>query len=404
MLFELAWKNLWRNKLRSLIIMTAIALGLLGGFTASALSFGMGEQMVETVIRTRVSHLQITHPRFREDPDIQYYIPDAASLVGRLDSMPQVAAAAPRVLVNAMASSPQTALGVELMGVIPQRERELTIVDQSIVEGTFFTREEGESEAVIGQELAERLDLKAGSRVVFTFQNAEGTITGGAFRVAGIFRTPSTEFDLNTVFVQAQALAELLETELQYQQVSVLFTSLEALDTSLSTVASVASQMRVQTWNQLAPELSFISETLDVSLYIFMVVILLALAFGIVNTMLMVVLERRRELGMLMAVGMKRKTLFLLIVLETLALSLTGAVAGMVLTSIAVRILSVTGIDLSIISEGLSEFGLTDVLYPLLPWTMYPILGVMVVVIAVLSAIYPARRALKLKPAEALRT
>ncbi|MFW6245309.1 MAG: hypothetical protein ACOC36_05435, partial [Fibrobacterota bacterium] len=140
MLFELAWKNIWRNKLRSLIIMTAIALGLLGGLTASALSFGMGEQMVETVIRTRVSHLQITHPRFREDPDIQYYIPDAASLVGRLDSMPQVAAAAPRVLVNAMASSPQTALGVELMGVIPRRERELTIVDQSIEEGTFFSR------------------------------------------------------------------------------------------------------------------------------------------------------------------------------------------------------------------------------------------------------------------------
>lgn len=403
MLFELAWKNIWRNKLRSLIIMTAIALGLLGGLTASALSFGMGEQMVQTVIRTRVSHLQITHPDFRDDPDIQYYVPDARNLVEQLDSMPQVAAVAPRVLVNAMASSPQTALGVELMGVIPQRERELTIVDQSIVEGAFFTQE-GEFETVIGQELAERLDLGVGSRVVFTFQNAEGTITGGAFRVAGIFRTPSSEFDLNTVFVQAQALAELLETELQYQQVSVLFTSLEALDTTLSTVRSMAPQMRVQTWNQLAPELGFISETLDVSLYIFMVVILLALAFGIVNTMLMVVLERRRELGMLMAVGMKRKTLFILIVLETLALSLTGAVAGMILTSIAVWILSITGIDLSFISEGLSEFGLTEVLYPELPWTMYPILGVMVVVIAVLSAIYPARRALKLKPAEALRT
>ncbi|MFP4165314.1 MAG: ABC transporter permease [Chitinispirillaceae bacterium] len=402
MLFELAWKNIWRNKLRSLIIMTATALGLLGGLTASALSFGMGEQMVETVIKTRVSHLQITHPQYQDDPDIQYCVSDAREKVEKLDSMPQVAAVAPRVLVNAMASSPKTALGVELMGVLPQRERNLTIVDESVMEGSFFS-DEGEFEAVIGQELAERLDMGVGSRIVFTFQNAEGTITGGAFRVSGIFRTPSSEFDRGTVFVQAQDLAQLLETELHYQQISVLFTTLEALDTTLSTVHSIAPDMRVQTWTELAPELGFISETLGVSLYIFMVVILLALAFGIVNTMLMVVLERRRELGMLMAVGMKRKTLFVLIVLETLALSLTGAVAGMILTSVVVWILSITGIDLSIISQGLSEFGLTDVLYPELPWTMYPILGVMVVVIAVLSAIYPARRALKLRPAEALR-
>ncbi|MFP4681883.1 MAG: ABC transporter permease [Chitinispirillaceae bacterium] len=402
MLFELAWKNIWRNKLRSLIIMTATALGLLGGLTASALSFGMGEQMVETVIKTRVSHLQITHPQYQDDPDIQYCVSDAREKVEKLDSMPQVAAVAPRVLVNAMASSPKTALGVELMGVLPQRERNLTIVDESVMEGSFFS-DEGEFEAVIGQELAERLDMGVGSRIVFTFQNAEGTITGGAFRVSGIFRTPSSEFDRGTVFVQAQDLAQLLETELHYQQISVLFTTLEALDTTLSTVHSIAPDMRVQTWTELAPELGFISETLGVSLYIFMVVILLALAFGIVNTMLMVVLERRRELGMLMAVGMKRKTLFVLIVLETLALSLTGAVAGMILTSVVVWILSITGIDLSIISQGLSEFGLTDVLYPELPWTMYPILGVMVVVIAVLSAIYPARRALKLRPADALR-
>ncbi len=403
MLFSMAWKNIWRNKLRSLIIMTAIALGLLGGLLASSVSYGMAEQMVETIVRTRTFHLQISNPRFRDDRDVKYYVPDAQGLVQRFDSLPQVVAAAPRIIVSAMASSPKTALGVDIYGIIPQKEKTLSIIDESIVKGSYFGGDRG-NEAVVGQELAKRLDLRVGSRIVLTFQNAQGTITGGAFRISGLYRTPSTEFDRTTVFVQAQDLSTLLETELHFQQVAVLFTDLKALDTTLAQVKSWVPEMRIETWKELAPELAFMSQTMSLSLYIFMLVILLALAFGIINTMLMVVLERRRELGMLMAVGMKHKTLFSMIVLETIALSVTGALVGMALAALTLTVLSRTGINLGIFAEGLREFGVGEVLYPYIPWTMYPVLGIMVVVVAVLSAVYPAIRALKLKPAEALRT
>jgi ABC-type antimicrobial peptide transport system permease subunit len=134
-----------------------------------------------------------------------------------------------------------------------------------------------------------------------------------------------------------------------------------------------------------------------------MLVILAALAFGIVNTMLMVVLERRRELGMLLAVGMPRRTVFGMIVLETVALALTGALAGMALTAVGMEILSRTGIDLSVLSKGLSQFGIAEVLYPSLPLRMYPILAAMVIATAVIASIYPAVKALRLRPSEALR-
>jgi putative ABC transport system permease protein len=138
-------------------------------------------------------------------------------------------------------------------------------------------------------------------------------------------------------------------------------------------------------------------------LYVFMIVILAALAFGIVNTMLMVILERRRELGMLMAIGMPGKVVFGMIVLETIVLSLTGAAIGMVLTVIAMAVLSRIGINLSVISQGLSQFGIADVLYPSLPLSMYPILTAMVVATAIAASIYPAVKALKLRPSQALR-
>ncbi|MDG5813787.1 FtsX-like permease family protein [Chitinispirillales bacterium ANBcel5] len=384
--------------------MCAIAVGLLAGLFATAVMLGMGDQIVSVSLTTRLSHVQITHPDYRRERDLSLYVPNAMGIASEITTMEQVRAAAPRMLVDAMASSPRMAMGVEMLGVIPSMERNLTIIDESIIEGQYFDTAML-NPAVIGQELAERLDIGVGSRLVLTFQNVEGVISGGAFRVSGLFRTPSAEFDRSTIYVRSDDLAPHLEMDQQrFQQVSILFTTMEAMDTSMVYIEQMAEGMCVETWRDLAPELDYIASTLDVFLYIFLIVILLALAFGIVNTMLMVVLERTREIGMLMAVGMKRGTLFSMIVLETVVLSVTGAVVGMVFSFVLISVVSETGIDLSVFAEGLAEFGTGEILYPQLPWTMYPVLGLMVIVVAVLSALYPALKALRLRPADALRT
>jgi len=404
MLPEIAWKNIWRNKTRSLIIITAIALGILGGLVASGVSFGMGDQMIASAIETRLSHIQIHHPDFSEDKDVTLTIPRAQSLATSIDSIRAVAGASPRVTITAMASSPTTATGVEMIGVIPSEEEKVSTIDESIVEGSYFSTDV-QNPVMIGRELAKTLDVRLGSKVVFTFQNAEGELTGGAFKIKGIFRTVSSQFDKATVFIRAEDAQRLLEMDSTvFQEIAVLLTTNTALDPTVAKIQNLAPAMSVDTWKKRAPELQYVSETIAASLYIFMVVILLALAFGIVNTMLMVVLERQKELGMLMAVGMARRTIFSMIVLETVVLSLTGAVVGMVLSIITINVLQQTGIKLSFFAQGLSEFGIAEILYPQLPWTMYPILTVMMTVAAILSAVYPAIKALRLRPAEALRT
>lgn len=403
MLLALAWKNVWRNKTRSAIIISAIALGLLGGLLACGVSFGMGGQMIEAAIKTRISDLQIHHKNFREDRNIGDTIAGAAALAAGIDHMDGVAATSLRMIVTAMASTPVTAAGVNLTGIVPDRERRVTDVADHIVRGRYL-KVSDHNGAVIGEALAKELDCKTGSKVVCTFQDDSGSLTGGAFRVMGIFRTVSSDFDKTALFVNAADLQRLAGGNKTWHEIAVLLRTGASLDSVLARLRPLASGLRLDTWKELAPDLAYVSDILTTTLYFFMVIILAALAFGIVNTMLMAVLERRREFGMLMAVGMARKTVFGMIVLETVLLSLTGAAAGMALTVAAIAILGGTGINLSIISSGLGRFGIPEVLRPLLPPSMYPIIAALVVVTAIIAALYPAVKALRLRPSEALRT
>jgi ABC-type lipoprotein release transport system permease subunit len=402
MLFAIAWRNIWRNKTRSLIIMASIALGLLGGIVASSVSYGMADQMMKSSIQTRISHLQLHHPRFVEDRDLKYPIAAADSVVAFLRGRPNVAGVSARIVTAGMAASPQTATGVELRGVDPAAEDAVSAVPQSMVEGSWFDSDK-RNPAVIGDDLAQKLGVDIGSKIVFTFQDASGTITGGAFRVTGLFSTVSSSFDKMTVFVRDRDLGPLLAAAGETYEIAVLLDNMRATDTIAAALRAEYGQLRVRTWRNLAPELEYMTETMDQMLYIFMAVIVLALAFGIINTMLMVVLERVRELGMLMAVGMKRGRIFAMIMLETVFLSMTGAGTGMLLSIAAIAALGRTGIDLSLFAQGLHEFGMAEILYPSMRLSMYPILALMMIATAVASSIYPALHALRLRPADALR-
>jgi ABC-type lipoprotein release transport system permease subunit len=157
------------------------------------------------------------------------------------------------------------------------------------------------------------------------------------------------------------------------------------------------------TWKELQPDLGMITEWLDVMLYVIMVIILLALGFGIVNTMLMVVMERVKELGMLMAIGMNKIRVFSMIMLETIFLSITGGVVGMIISALLVNYYGEAGISLESFSKGFEAIGYSPVLYPEIGVQFYLTITFLIIVTAIVACIYPALKALKLKPAEALR-
>ncbi len=397
----IAWKNVWRNKRRSAIMIAASALGLWGGIFAVGLFTGLYDTMVNSSIDRYLAHLQLHVPGFREEGSITMTIPDADSVVAGLRRIPGVSAVSPRAVIEGMASSPASAQRVSIVGIDPAVERSVTFISRQLTRGTFFEGN-GRSPILVGRKLAERLDLKIRSKVVLSFQNPDGTIVYGAFRVLGIFDTESSVFDGVTVFLRETDLAALTGMSLTHE-IAVRLATNDSLEAVAARARGLFPHLGIETWKEIAPELK-LAESADVTMGIFLGIILLALVFGITNTMLMSVLDRLREFGVLMAVGMKRRRIFAMIVLETLILSVTGSVLGMALGSASVLWTGRSGINLRWFSEGLSMYGMSSMLYPVVHSAMYLAVGLMVIVAGLAAAVYPAIKAIRLNPASAIAT
>lgn len=403
MLLNLAWRNIWRNKKRSLIIIAAIAVGLLCGLFASAVMFGMGDSLINTTIDRDLGHIQIHTKSFEDDRLLTDTIPSAKSIMAEVKSQQNVTGVSARLMIEGMISSATSSGGVRITGITPADEKNITTIHQRIVTGSYFESDDA-NQILIGQKLAENLGIRERSRLVLSFQGLDGTIIYGAFRVTGIFKTESTMFDRSTVFIREHELLTLLGSEPIYHEIAIRLNTVQSVDSLYTVLKASYDHLSVKDWRELAPELKLMDDMIGVQLNIFLAVILFAMLFGITNTMLMSVMERVREFGVLMAVGMKRRKVFAMIILETIVLSFVGGALGMILASLTIAYFNFAGIDLSAFAIGLSEFGMEAMLHPTLPIYFYVSITIMILFTAIFSAIYPAIKAIRLKPATAIRT
>ena len=383
-------------------MITAIALGLWGGLFAVGIFSGMYDALVNSSIDRYITHIQIHAKGFRDERAIALFIPSGDSIAAILQHISGVHSVSPRTIIEGMGSSATSAQGVKIVGIDPSAERNSTAIAQRVVQGKFFEGNE-RSPILIGRKLAEKLDLRFRGKIVLSFQRPDGVIVYGAFRITGIFDTESTAFDGSTLLVRRSDLDELIGESFVHE-IALRLTTNDSLNTVAWQVARLYPKLQVETWKELAPELKLTAESSGVTSTIFLGIILLALLFGITNTMLMSVLDRVKEFGVLMAVGMKRRKIFAMIFLETIFLSITGSAVGVALGSGTIAWFNRTGIDLSLFSKGLSMYGIGSMLYPVIHFSVYPSLGAMVILAACLSAIYPALKAIRLNPASAIAT
>ena len=403
MILAVAWRNIWRSKTRSLVILVAICLGLASGVFYMGFYQGMVDQRINTAIKTEASHIQIHHKEYLNNPDKKFVIADADSVTKVIRSVSGVRATTSRIIMNTMIQSPTTSSGVKVTGIIPEDEKQVTNLYTRLIEGTYF--EEGKrNPIVIGKKLAEKLKVKLKSKVVITLQDMEGNITGASFKVEGIFETSNTAFDESCVFVRSDDISRIMVMDLNScHEIAVLLDNNDELALADQTIQSELPGLDVKTWREIMPDVSLVESSFGLTMMIFMGVILLALLFGIINTMLMAVLERTKELGMLMAIGMNKFRVFMMILLETVMLSLVGGVCGIVLGWLLNLYFGVKGIDLGAWSTAYKSMGFDTLVYTKLSWSISFEIAVMVIVTGIIAAIYPAMKALKLKPAEAVR-
>jgi ABC-type lipoprotein release transport system permease subunit len=405
MLFlRLAWRNLWRNPWRTAIVLTAVTVGIAGVVLSMAINNGLVRQMVENAIATEVGHLQIHAPGFDRNPVVRIRLKDGGQTSADvLRSLPEVRAWAPRVTSEGLIFSPRASVGVRVVGIDPDQEATVSMLARSIVDGAYLDTAGAAKRLLIGETLAQRLHVRVGDKVVVSVQGLSGDLTGEAFRVAGLFRTPSLEFDRGTVFMRldqsqqlfglGDAVSEIVVIARERSQIGEIRDVLEH---------RLGDAVEVKTWEELRPMLLQTVEIFDAVAWYVYAAIFVAMVFGIANVLLMAVFERIREIGILMAIGMRPRRLLAMILAESLILTAVGLGLGYGVAVAAVAALH-DGIDLSFWASGLTAAGIGTRIVPVIrSYDVVIPIGIAMLT-AVVASLWPALRAARLRPAEAVR-
>ena len=401
MIRKISWRNIWRNRGRSFVVIGAIAIGIWALIFLVGFMNSWTVMYIKNQIKYETAHIQVHHPDFKKDYEIKYTIIDGNALLEDLRSNTKFKSIAHRSISNGTISSPRKASGINIKGVAPEEEIALNKIDSFIVEGAYF-QEVKRNPIVIGYKLAEKLKVKLRSKVVLTFQDKEGDIVSGAFRICGILKTNSPTYNEFSVQVRQKDLNKLLGIGDEFHEILVIANSVVDESAEANILKSKFPENLVEDWKEIAPEMEYFQQASASFIWVLQVIIMIALIFGIVNTMLMSVLERFKELGMLMAVGMNKKRIFQMIMVETLYLALVGSPIGLIISILTMNYFSSYGMDLSMYSAGLEMYGYDNVIYPTVEDSVYVQVIIGVFVTAVAGAIYPALKAIKLKPVEAL--
>ena len=402
MLIKLAWRNVWRSKTRSVVVIIAIALGLLAGVFSSAFVEGMMKQKVDNVIDLEMSHFQFHHSKFRDELASKYIIQKSEDIFKELESDNEVDAFCYRIKTMAMMASANHTNGVRITGVVPGLESKITPLKSNIIEGKYFDGVK-RNPILVSNKIAKKYKLKVRSKVVVTFQDVNNEMISSAFRVAGIFNSHNGLYDEMNVFVRYDDLQNLLKIENGTHEIAVRIKEYQRAENIANKYQNKYSKLEVLPWMDLATGMRYMIEMMGSYTLILVGIIMFALIFSIINTMLMAVLERTREIGMLMAVGMSRSKIFIMIMLESIYLSLIGGPIGLLISWLLISYFGNSGIDLGGAGEVYEDLGYSSIIYPYLNMESYLQVTFMVLIMAILAAIYPARKALKLNPVEAIR-
>jgi ABC-type lipoprotein release transport system permease subunit len=401
----IAARNLLRNPRRTAITAGGTAFGIAAFVFLFGFFDGFREEIIENATRYVTGHAQIERPGFRRDmaPELTIEQPDA--VLAALRSAPLVAAAAPRVQAQALASSASKSEGIMLLGITPEAEREVTFIHRTIVEGRMLASG-ADRDVLIGRKLADKLGVRLGEKIVLMAQAKDGELGTAAFRVGGVFATESGAFDGAIGFVTLKAAQSLLALGPGVSTVNVrlrerenITADIEALDTRLAQPG-----LRIAPWQELLPQVDEMVRLQRVISNIMLAIAFVVIAMAISNTVFMAVAERTREFGVMMALGTPPGAIKRTVLYETVALMLLGFAVGYVMGVSLVLYFGRVGIDLSGFFRGYSAIpGLTGIVHPRLLPGHLGVPGAMLFAASVLVAIYPASRAARLDPVQAIR-
>ncbi len=402
----MGWRNLWRQKRRSLVVMSSMAIGIFALVLAVGFMNGVMRQLVENTINTSLGHVAVHRKGFHDSMKVELCFMPERSVLDAVRKNPAVLSWAPRVKVQGMARSGETARSVMIVGIDPAAERKTTSLYSYMEkkDGSSFIDDPAAEGVLISRSLAEVLDCGLGDRLVLMMQDRRGGIAGVGLTVTGFFRSPSDDFDRHTVFVGIRRLQEIAGLEGAVSEIMIVGRDRDGADGIKHAIAGAISRpdLEVLSWKEMAPSLVSALELQDTMIMIFMAIIFITIIFSVANTLIMSIMERFHELGVMKCVGTRPGQIVFMVLFEAGSLGLAGLATGIVASLPLVLVLGQTGVDLSFVADSLRAWGAGSTIYPVVRLKDIVIAAVMVFATALGASLYPALKAARIKPLEAL--
>lgn len=404
-LMRIAWRNLWRRKRLTILLVLAIGAGIFSIILHEAFREGFLALMVDTAVNTSTGHIQIHESDYMLKKEVKNVIPDSSQVLAALRGIPHLTGISPRVLSYGLISSPQTSQFTKMCGIDPVREQEVTTVNTLLREGTLLMPDDMHG-VYLGKALADKLKVGIGDKVVIMARDAKGDLGGSALRIRGIFHGSSGVFDKTTVFVTMKTARQILALpDDEIHEIALKVDRPENIPAVLADIRGTLAgkSLLAQSWQELSPVLAQTVEISNQYTYIIAIIIFVAMAFGIINTFYMKIFERLREYGIMMALGTRPSQIFMMLLNEAFLLTALGAVAGCFGAFFITGFILHNQVDYGTFSSALTSIGLPSV-QPLIITSRAIVVAVAgALVTAILGTVLPALRASRFKPVEAIR-
>lgn len=401
---RLAWRNIWRNWRRTLIALLATALGLVLVLFSDSILNGSERAAFGNAVRLQGGNVQVHAPGYRQKAKRLplYPLADAESVVQAALAQTQVIAAARRINTVGLVSSRDTTLPVVITGIEPEREVQVGLLAENITQGRYLTQDD-EDMIIIGRGLADRLEAGVGDRITLVGRATHEQMRRRTVTVAGIYNLGLPDVEKGQVYISLLEAQTLFNLRDQATEVGVYLQSVGQEPTIVPPLQTALPNYEVDSWDSLNSEMKVAMETMKQVMGAINVVVFLIAGVGVLNLLLMAVFERTREIGLLAAIGLKRREILTLFLLEGTLIGSLGALIGCVLSALIVGILGQVGLDFASTS-GMGQMTalIGKRLYPNVGIDLVIGRGVTVLAIAALAALYPAWHASRREPADVL--
>ncbi|HIF94906.1 MAG: ABC transporter permease [Myxococcales bacterium] len=411
---RLAWRNVWRNPRRTALSVAATVFAVFLVILTVGMASGVHEKIIEDAVRLASGHVALSGRGYRHSMTLEQFLPWDGRIEQAIENTAGVRAWAPRISSFALISIKDRSQGGMVIGVSPEQERNVTTFAEKVVTGRFLKSQANPAahEVVLGRRLADRLGAKLGDEVLLYGVAYSLETAYALFEVVGTMALPDPRLEKNLAIVHIDAARDFYVYENRITEVAILAENADAsvallaeLERALAT-SFAEDELELETYAQMMPELVQLILIDDAGMYITLTILVVVVGFGILNTILMAILERAHELGVVLALGLKPMALFRMIYVESMLLAGLGLVIGL---SLALPLLAwLQGIEIPLTGDaakGTTElFGMQAVMtFKLEPSN--PILSTLTILfVAALAALYPAIKASRAHPVDALRS